>query len=328
MTMTDNAQTQQIFLSIAIPVFNQVNTIKETICSVLEAIGGEDDVEIVVSENHSSDGTKDILSAFGKRVKVVRPPSHLSMAANWNYAVNACSGKWVGMLSGDDKILPGYVRSIRHIVSIADDAVFAYGGWNNVDAGTGVVERRSVLSMPQVSRPRRSASSLIWGPKASFSSYCFLKSAFHDIGGFPEEYHLCQDWLLQFRLSLCGSIVKTNCVIAEYLAGQARDELESRRVPFYLEDIVAFCCGDIWRACDFGVSRTSVLRACEVHAARAESLLCRFPELKPQAENILIPLYTLIGKERIAVIQGQRLENILLRGRKKLRRLVQFFVRF
>lgn len=327
MTMMDKAQTRQIFLSIAIPVFNQVNTIEGTICSALEAIDGEDDVEIVVSENHSSDGTKDVVSAFGRRVKVVRPPSHLSMAANWNYAVNACSGKWVGMLSGDDRILPGYVRSIRDIVSITDDAVFAYGGWNNVDAGTGAVERRSVLSMPQVSRPMRSASSLIWGPKASFASYCFLKSAFHDVGGFSEDYHEFQDWLLQFRLSLCGSIVKTNRIIAEYLTGQAREELARRRVPLYLKDIVAFCCGDIWRACDFGVTRTSVLRACEAHAARAEIILCRFPELKPQAENILTPLYTLIGKERIAIIQGQHHKTILSRGINKLRRLVQAFVR-
>lgn len=322
----DKAQARPIFLSIAIPVFNQAGTIKETICSALEAISGEDDVEIVVSENHSFDGTKNIVSAFGGRVKIVSPPSHLSMAANWNYAVNACSGQWVGMLSGDDKILPGYVRSIRHIVSIEDDAVFAYGGWNNVDGGTGMVERRTVLSMPQVSHPRRSASSLIWGPKASFASYCFLKSAFQGVGGFSEEYNLCQDWILQFRLSLCGSIVKSNCVIAEYLTGQAREELERRRAPLYLKDIVAFCSGDIWRACDIGVSRASVLRACEVHAARAENMLCRFPELKPQGEHILMPLYALIGKERIAIIQGRSEGNVLSRVRKMLRRLVQAFV--
>ena len=59
------------------------------------------------------------------------------MAANWNFAVNSCSGKWVGMLSGDDKVLPGYVRSIRRIVSGSDNAVFAYGGWNVVNADTG-----------------------------------------------------------------------------------------------------------------------------------------------------------------------------------------------
>ena len=323
--MTNKDQAREIFLSIAIPVYNQVATIKDTIDSALEAVGGEKDVEIVVSENHSSDRTKDIVSSFGNRVKIVSPPSHLSMAANWNFAVNSCSGRWVAMLSGDDKILPGYVRSIRRIVSRSDNAVFAYGGWNVVSADTGVVERRSVLSMPQVSRPKRSASSLIFGPKASFASYCFLRSAFRDVGGFSEQYNLLQDWVLQFRLSLEGELVKSNCIIAEYLTGQSRDDLERRRVPLYLKDVVAFCCGDIWRACNIGVSRASVLRACEVHAARAENLLGQFPELKDQGENILNPLYALIGKQRVAMNQQHFRENVFLHGRKKLRRFVQNF---
>ena len=60
--------------------------------------------------------------------------------------------------------------------------------------------------------------------------------------GFSEQYNLCQDWVLQFRLSLDGELVKSNRIIAEYLTGQSRDDLERRRVPLYLR-ILLLCCG-------------------------------------------------------------------------------------
>lgn len=324
-TTTGKVQTREVFLSIAIPVYNQAGTIKAAIDSALEALDGQTDVEIVVSENHSTDSTKDVVSAYGKLVKVVRPPFHLSMAANWNYAVNSCSGKWVGMLSGDDKILPGYVQSIRRIVSAVDSPVFAYGGWNVIDARTGRVSKRTVLSMPRVSRSSRTPSSLLLGPKASFASYCFLKAAFVRVGGFPEEYNLVQDWILQYRLSFLGDFVKTNRALAEYLSGQVRDEIEFRRAPLYIEDYVTFCCNDIWRCCDAGLPRARVLHACEVHASRAEDLLNRFPDCRDDGIALISPLYALIGKERVAMNRKAPRQAFFSHAKKKLRSFVQFF---
>ena len=194
-----------------------------------------------------------------------------------------------------------------------------------VNASTGMVRRRTVLSMPKVALPKRSASSLIMGPKASFASYCFLKSAFEDIGGFSESYNLIQDWVLQFRLSLVGELVKSDSVIAEYLAGQSRDDLERRRALLYVKDLVTFCCKDIWGACDVGASRTSVLRACEMHAARAERILNRFPDAKNQGNTILTPLYALIGKERVGMNQKTSHWSFLLCLRRRFRECVQYF---
>ena len=126
--MQNKDQDPHVFLSIAIPVYNQADTIQATTESALKAIEGQKNVEIVVSENFSTDSTHEIVSIYSNKIKIVNPPYHLDMAANWNFAVNSCSGKWVGMLSGDDKILPGYVQSIRRIVSKAHNPVFAYGG--------------------------------------------------------------------------------------------------------------------------------------------------------------------------------------------------------
>ena len=292
---------QQPFLSLAIPVYNQAATIRATVESALEAFRGEIDVEIVVSENHSTDGTAELLSAFADKVKIVRPPSHLRMAENWNFAVDSCSGKWVGMLSGDDKILPGYVASIRSVIANRDSAVFAYGGWMNVDASSGAVSRRTVMSMPPIASPKKTVKSLLRGPKASFASYCFLKTAFKKVGGFPDEYNLIQDWIFQFKLGFLGDFVKTDSIIAEYLVGHDRNELEFQRVPLYISDFVRFCCEDMWLSADMAITKRTLLNVCELRASYCEALLDRYPHWRDKGDALLSPLYELIGRERVSI---------------------------
>ena len=48
-------------ISILIPVYNEKDTIKECIENVLRADVGEMDLEVIISDNNSSDGTKEIL---------------------------------------------------------------------------------------------------------------------------------------------------------------------------------------------------------------------------------------------------------------------------
>lgn len=61
-------------ISIAIPVYNQVSTIEAAIQSALYAVSGSDGAEIVVSDNHSTDGTAEAIKQFENRIRLVSPP--------------------------------------------------------------------------------------------------------------------------------------------------------------------------------------------------------------------------------------------------------------
>lgn len=297
---TMNKDREEPSISIVIPVYNQAGTIADTIESAIKALAGEPFVEIVVSENHSTDGTSAIVDSFSELIRIVRPDSHLGMAANWNFAVQSCSGDWVGMLSGDDRILPGYVSAIRKAISKSDNSVFAYGGWFNVCTLTEKKVKRRVLSMPIVSGPKRTVSSLLLGPKASFCAFCFSRKAFDSVGGFDEQYHLVQDWIMQFKLGFVGDFVKSNALIAEYRPDYDRTELEQRRAILYVSDIVLFCNHLIWQACDIGIAENRVLESCKRHVANLEKRISHFPANQDQAENIIMPLYELIGRRSVA----------------------------
>mgnify|MGYP001548721409 CR=1 FL=1 len=324
--MSSSEVVDKPMVSIAIPVYNQAATISQTIESALSAVQGLSGAEVIVSENHSNDGTSDVVAKYSSKVKVVRPDHHLGMAASWNYAVKCCSGQWVGMLSGDDQIFPSYIPALRAAISLDPDAVFAMGGWNTVNAQTGAKARRRVLSLPAVTKSPMATRALIHGPKASFASYCFLKAGFDAVGGFDQDYHLAQDWILQFRLSLLGSFVKTNVVIAEYFTGQDRADLEYSRVPLYLEDLATFCSSTIWEAAECGLPRLRILDACEQHIAMAESILARFPDWKSTGDEILRSAYERIGRERVAELPKARIAEVIAKAKQRVRQLAEMII--
>ena len=59
-------------LSILIPIYNEKNTILECLKTVLEADVGSMELQVIISDNNSNDGTKEILSKINDpRVKIL-----------------------------------------------------------------------------------------------------------------------------------------------------------------------------------------------------------------------------------------------------------------
>lgn len=310
-------------ISIAIPVFNQARTISTTIESALQSSQGQANVEIVVCDNHSNDGTANLVAKFDGSVRIVQPPHHLSMAANWNYAVKCCSSDWVGMLSGDDRIYPSYIPALRKAIALDSHAVFAMGGWENFNAKTGAKTVRRVLSLSAVTPPHKALKALLYGSKASFSAYCFLKSAFQEICGFDESYHLAQDWILQFRLASIGSFVKSDKVVAAYLVGSHDSSIRISRMPLWIADLAMFCAHTIWEAKNHGIEQSVIVDACERHLASVHRNYGSFIESDQQSLQLLGPAYERLGRERIAGLVEDDQTGVMDHAKRHIRLLVE-----
>lgn len=91
--------------SIIIPTRNREKYLRFSLASVLAM--PREDIEIVVSDNHSSDGTAQYLSTISDpRVKMVRPTRELPMAQHYEFALMQASGDWVSILGDDDAVMP------------------------------------------------------------------------------------------------------------------------------------------------------------------------------------------------------------------------------
>jgi glycosyltransferase involved in cell wall biosynthesis len=87
-------------VSIIIPVFNAVNTIKNVIDSVLNQTYPAK--ELVVIDNLSTDGTTEILKSYGNLINILITEKDNGIYDAMNKAIAHCSGDWLFFLGADD----------------------------------------------------------------------------------------------------------------------------------------------------------------------------------------------------------------------------------
>ena len=107
------ASAPEMKVSLALPTLNMGDTIAQAVSSVLDQ--SHEDVELLVQDANSDDGTSDALAAFGDaRVDVVREPDD-GQADAVNRALARATGEIFGWLNADDELTPG---SLARIVSV------------------------------------------------------------------------------------------------------------------------------------------------------------------------------------------------------------------
>jgi glycosyltransferase involved in cell wall biosynthesis len=79
------------------------------------------DFEIIISDDFSQDGTRDILYSYWKKYPdIIRPilgKSNIGMIANFIRALSACTGDYIAYCDGDDYWI-GTDKSVRREYSV------------------------------------------------------------------------------------------------------------------------------------------------------------------------------------------------------------------
>ncbi|MEZ4751983.1 MAG: glycosyltransferase [Bdellovibrionota bacterium] len=99
--------------SIVIPTFNSLPYVEECVASALSQTHA--DVEVVVDDNASHDGTPDALeSRFGSdpRLRIYRNTEDLNIPNGWNRAMSHARGDFLLLLHSDNVLHPDFVRVV------------------------------------------------------------------------------------------------------------------------------------------------------------------------------------------------------------------------
>ena len=113
-------------LTIAIPTYNRVERLKETLQRVIDEVEGKD-VEIIVSDNASTDYTNEFMNLMINRysyVKYFRRRENGGFDANFLNCFDKAEGKYVMLLGDDDVLLPGAIESILKCLEQRPVAVY------------------------------------------------------------------------------------------------------------------------------------------------------------------------------------------------------------
>jgi hypothetical protein len=105
--------------SIVIPTRERPRTLAFCLRTCL--VQQHDDFEVVVSDNHSSPATREVVESLASpRLKYVRTPGPLAMTDSFEFAIAQAKGEFILMLGDDDGLLPHALPEIDRIIQMVD----------------------------------------------------------------------------------------------------------------------------------------------------------------------------------------------------------------
>jgi glycosyltransferase involved in cell wall biosynthesis len=200
-------------LSVIIPTYNRSQYVR----GCLEALGqsGVPDLEIIISDDGSTDDTREVVAAYGPSVQYLWHPNEGTPAPARNRGFAASKGRYVSFLDIDDLwIAGGAARAVEVLDKYPEiDILFGeaqvgnpadgYESWigmagqeafwrlpcKEVEPGVRVLERRPFLRRMAVRNP-------------VFLGACIVRrEVFEAIGGFDPALCGAADWELWLRIA-------------------------------------------------------------------------------------------------------------------------------
>ena len=113
-------------LSVLIPVYNEKSTIESCLDAVLNAEIGDLELEVIISDNNSSDGTKEILSKIkNQKVKILYRKNNDGKGANIKNALKEATGDLILFQDADLEYSPrDYLDLLEPFYRFNADVVF------------------------------------------------------------------------------------------------------------------------------------------------------------------------------------------------------------
>lgn len=181
-------------VSCVIPVYNGARYLRETLDSVLAQ--SLPVAEVLVVDDGSTDGTAEIVRAYGGAVRHLYQP-HAGVSAARNRGIRAATQPLIAFLDADDLFLPHKTeRQVERFVARPDLDMSAAHAINFWSPDLTVEQRRHD---PKMTTP--------W-PR-SIGTWIVCRHVFDVVGGFDEAMPLSQDVDWNIRVQGAGARIET-----------------------------------------------------------------------------------------------------------------------
>ena len=186
-------------VSVVIPTRDRVQIVLNTVRLTLDQRDVE--LELIVVDDGSSDGTAEALEALGDpRVTVLRNAASRGVAHARNRGIERAKHPWIAFLDDDDRWSPDKLR-VQLDLARAEDADFVYTAGLAVAAADGRVLWRSPAFTPAELRQGIRSRNLVF---AGSSNVLARTELLRHLGGFDESLYHIADWDLWIRLTEAG----------------------------------------------------------------------------------------------------------------------------
>lgn len=207
-------------VSVIMPCHNAAETMEESVQSALMQQADCAGLEIILVDDHSSDGTAQLMRSLEARhPDVIRCVTHEGVrgpGAARNSGVAVATMPWLAFLDGDDVMLPGSIRERFRGVEAFPDALFVGADFYEWEGGTyhesdlipfyetrpqGAVVLAEALRTREPVQLRHPLPDFAKAVLAWTGSVLIRRDAFEMVGGFDESLWRFEDDHLWLRLS-------------------------------------------------------------------------------------------------------------------------------
>lgn len=179
-------------ISVVIPAYNAEPFIAMTVRSALQQT--YQDIEVIVVDDGSTDGTAACLDEFGDRIRVLRQ-ANAGVARARNAGVAMAKGSWIAFLDADDLWLP---EKLERQMATAE-APLLYTNRFNIGARGGLPVVQSAVT--QMHEGDVFLPLLLEGNFITNSSVVIRRDVFESTGGFESSVSPAEDWDLWLRVA-------------------------------------------------------------------------------------------------------------------------------
>ncbi|MFQ5709464.1 MAG: glycosyltransferase [bacterium] len=180
--------------SVIIPTYNRLAFLQEAVQSVLEQ--SYRDFELILVDDGSTDGTKDLMRQFGEAVKYVGK-KHGGPASARNRGIREARGAFVTFLDSDDLWLRDKLQVQIEYMKSRPEAMVCYTDEIWIRKGVRVNPRKKHAKYSGWIFERCVPLCIV-----SPSSVLMRKEFFREVGCFDEALAVCEDYDLWLRASL------------------------------------------------------------------------------------------------------------------------------
>jgi glycosyltransferase involved in cell wall biosynthesis len=214
-------------VSVVIPAFENAPYIRATVASVLAQT--YPDLELVVADHSSTDGTWEILQEFAPdpRVRLLRTPAGGGAERNWNRVTQEARGELVKLVCGDDLLAPeALATQVAAFDAQGVGVVMVASARDIVDASGRVVIRGHGLGGLSGRVPGREAvrRSVVRGANIFGEPCCvlLLRSALETVGGWHGDPGYLIDQSTYCRVLLHGDLAIARGPLAAFRVSSAQ----------------------------------------------------------------------------------------------------------
>jgi glycosyltransferase involved in cell wall biosynthesis len=197
-------------VSFVMPVFNRAKVIERALDGIIrERRENYPNLEIVVIDGGSTDGTVDILKRYGKEIDYWISERDSGVPEAFNKGVKSARGAIIRYIASDDGIRNGFTRTMmEYLVTHPDVAIagaLANYYWVGLDGQSHVDS-----NMPAYSAGRLDfKQTLLWTKGERFSlieSWFMRRSVFDKVGYLDTRYRICPDYDFALRVVKAGLV--------------------------------------------------------------------------------------------------------------------------